>query len=147
MKELNIILAILLFSTVGYSQSAITKSDSTIEAFKYYLIRNTRYPAVAAENDVQGDMVIGFKLGKDEKISEVKIVKSLSKECDSAALLSIRKYPGMLLLPSKVYTIGLHYFIIEGETIHTAPVPFNSKLYKHFLLETNITRVILSRKK
>ena len=147
MKALYLAISVLLFCTKGYSQSAIVKGDSTVDAFKYYLIRHTRYPIIALENDVQGDMMIEFKLGNDEKISDARIVKSLSRECDSMALLSIRKYAGILQLPSKEYAIGLHYFVIQGETIHSDPVPFNPNLYKNFLFETNITFVVVPRKK
>jgi len=123
----------------GYSQSPITKKDSTINAFKDYLLKKTRYPAVARENDVEGDMAICFKLGKDKKISEVKIVKALSPECDSAVLLSVRKFPGTLELNSKEYTIGIHYRMQkpDGPLIDSIAL-FNKRLYKRFLFEIDI---------
>ncbi|WP_179415230.1 energy transducer TonB [Mucilaginibacter sp. E4BP6] len=94
MKNLYPIIVILLFSVSVYAQSSISKKDSTINAFKDYLLKKTRYPAVARENNVQGDMAVCFTVGKDKKISKIRIVKGLSAECDSAVLLSIRKFPG-----------------------------------------------------
>jgi len=139
MKGLYLIIAILLFCMTGYSQFAVSKKDSTINAFKDYLLKKTRYPAVARENDMEGDMVVCFKLGKDKKISEVKIVKGLSPECDSGTLRLIRKFPGTLQLPSKEYTIGLHYIIRkEDGKPDTLIAPFDKKLYKRFLFEADI---------
>jgi len=139
MKSLYLIIAILLFCMTGYSQSSASKKDSTINAFKDYLLKKTRYPAVARENDVEGDVAICFKLNKDKRISEVKIVKGLSAECDSAVLLSIRKFPGTLQLPSKKYTIGLHYRMQKGDgKPDTLIAPFNQRLYKRFLFEADI---------
>jgi len=147
MKGLYLIIAVLFFCIKGYSQSAISKRDSTVNAFKYYLLKKTRYPAVARENDVEGDMVICFKLGKDKKISEVKIVKALSPECDSGTLRLIRKFPGTLQLPSKEYTVGLHYRIHNGDEPHYAPiVPFDQKLYKRFLFEADIIGYVAMEK-
>ena len=138
MKSLVIIIAVLLFSVTGYSQSKMTKRDSTVAAFKYYVTRYTRYPAVARENDVEGNLVIEFKV-EDDKISEVKIVKGLSPECDSGTLRLIRKYTGILQLRSKIYTIGLHYRMHKDDGKPDALIePFNQKLYKRFLFETNI---------
>ena len=84
-------------------------------------------------------MAICFKVGKDKKIGEIRIVKGLSAECDSAVLLSIRKFPGILELHSKEYTIGIHYRIQKGDgKPDTLIAPFNQKLYKRFLFEADI---------
>lgn len=139
MKVLYLTIAVLLFCTKGYSQSTVPKSDSTVNAFKSYLVKNTRYPAVARENDVEGDMAICFKLDKDKRISEIKIVKGLSPECDSGTLRLIRKFPGILQLPSKEYTVGLHYIIRkEDGKPDTLIALFDKKLYKRFLFEADI---------
>jgi hypothetical protein len=88
---------------------------------------------------VHGDVAVCFKVGKDKKISKLKIVKALSAECDSGVLLSIRKFPGELELHSKEYTIGIHYRIQkpDGPPIDSI-APFNQKIYKRFLFETDI---------
>lgn len=148
MKNLFLIITILLFEVSVNAQSSISKKDSTINAFKNYLTKKTKYPAVARENDVQGDVAVYFKVGKDKRIGAVKIVKALSAECDSAVLLSIRKFPGTLELHSKEYTIGIHYRMQkpDGPPIDSI-APFNQKLYKRFLFEINIIGYVGIQKK
>jgi TonB family protein len=139
MKNLCLIIAILLIGVSVNAQSSISKKDSTVNAFKIYLIRKTNYPAVARENDLQGDVAVCFKVDKNKRISEIKIVKALSAECDSAVLLSIRKFPGTLELHSKKYTVGLHFRIQKTDGFPIAPIsPFNKKLFKRFLFDVNM---------
>ena len=47
-------------------------------------------PAIAIEQEVQGIVRIEFVVGKDGSISQMKVLKSLSKECDAEAMRVIR---------------------------------------------------------
>lgn len=52
---------------------------------------NLRYPAIAMENGVQGKVILRFKVQADGSIGTVSIVRSLSRECDKAAMECVKK--------------------------------------------------------
>lgn len=52
---------------------------------------NLVYPQIAQEQDLQGTVVLRFKVDVDGSVSAVKIEKSLSRECDEAAAAVVRK--------------------------------------------------------
>ena len=47
---------------------------------------NIKYPAKARENNVEGEVIVSYLVNSDCSISNVRISKSLSKECDDAVL-------------------------------------------------------------
>jgi protein TonB len=61
--------------------------------FMKWLTRNLRYPSVAQKRKTQGRVVAVFYVEKDGSITGVKVVKSLSPECDSEALRVLRMMP------------------------------------------------------
>ncbi|MDD5781034.1 MAG: energy transducer TonB [Bacteroidales bacterium] len=50
-----------------------------------FVAKNLKYPSIALEQDLQGVVIVKFEVKKDGSIGKIKIVKSLSKECDQAA--------------------------------------------------------------
>ena len=50
------------------------------------------YPAIARENGIQGTVEIKIKLNDNCEIQELKVSKPLSKECDEAALNSLKEF-------------------------------------------------------
>ena len=50
-----------------------------------FVAKNLKYPSIALEQDLQGVVIVKFEVKKDGSIGMIKIVKSLSKECDQAA--------------------------------------------------------------
>jgi len=137
---------LLLVGLKGYSQDVINVADTSILSFKTYLEKNIRYPAIAAENDVKGQMLITFKLNNDKKITDVQFVIPLMAECDSAVIKAIRKYSQTLLLPPDEYTIGLHYILsVEGKP-DSPVIPFDKKLYRNFLFEISMRHFLMKQK-
>lgn len=74
-----------------------------------FVSKNLVYPAIAQEQDLQGVVVLRFKVDVDGSVSSVKIEKSLSKECDQAAAEVVRK---------------LHRFVPAKQQGHPVPVWF-----------------------
>lgn len=64
-----------------------------ISGLKTYLNQNTRYPAVAQENCVQGRVVVSFVVGKDGHISDVTVLRSVDPSLDKEAIRVIRNMP------------------------------------------------------
>ena len=51
------------------------------------------YPSIAQEQELQGVVTLRFRVEKDGSVGEIRIVKSLSKECDQAAANVVKKLP------------------------------------------------------
>lgn len=56
-----------------------------------FVNKNVVYPSIAIEQELQGTVILRFKVDVDGSVSTVKVEKSLSKECDKAAADVVRK--------------------------------------------------------
>lgn len=70
-------------------------------ALLQFINKNIKYPEIAKEMKLQGTVVLRFMIGVDGLVSNVKIEKSLSRECDQAAAAVVRKLPRFI--PAKEY--------------------------------------------
>lgn len=70
-------------------------------ALLQFISRNLKYPEIAKEQKLQGIVVLRFKVNVDGLVSDIKIEKSLSRECDQAAAAVVRKLPRFI--PAKKY--------------------------------------------
>ena len=64
-----------------------------ISGLRTYLNQNTRYPAVAQENCVQGRVVVSFVVEKDGHISDVTVLRSVDPSLDKEAIRVVRNMP------------------------------------------------------
>ncbi len=53
--------------------------------------RVIKYPPIAQQNGIEGTVLLQLTIGKDGKIENTRIQKSLSKECDCAAIEATKK--------------------------------------------------------
>ena len=74
-----------------------------------FVSKNLVYPAIAQEQELQGTVILRFKVDVDGSVSAVKIEKSLSRECDEAAADVVRK---------------LKRFVPAKQQVHPVPVWF-----------------------
>lgn len=58
-----------------------------------YVRKHVKYPSIAVEQELQGTVMIRFMVGKDGSVSDVKVIKSLSKECDREAVRVVKTLP------------------------------------------------------
>lgn len=56
-----------------------------------FISENLVYPSIAQEQELQGQVVLRFRVEKDGSIGEIVVKKSLSKECDQAAAEVVSK--------------------------------------------------------
>ena len=56
-----------------------------------YIRDNLKYPKEAVELGISGEVIAKFIIEKDGSITNMKIVKSLSKECDAEVIRIIKK--------------------------------------------------------
>lgn len=54
---------------------------------------NLKYPTIAAENGIEGRVVIRFVVGKDGDVSDVNVVRSLDPSCDKEAVRVVKSMP------------------------------------------------------
>jgi len=63
------------------------------DALRKYLASHVNYPPMAAENNVQGKVVVQFVVEKDGKVGEVKVVRSVDKDLDKEAVRVCKSLP------------------------------------------------------
>lgn len=94
------------------------------KALYEYCGRNIRYPAYAADNNIQGTVIVKFVVEKDGKIGEIQIVRGVDKDLDREAkrvCKSLPKFsPGRNENGDPVrvwYTLPFTFTITENENI------------------------------
>lgn len=63
------------------------------EALIVFIQKNTNYPAIARENQVEGTVYVDFVVEKDGAISNVKVRRGLGAGCDEEATRVIKMFP------------------------------------------------------
>lgn len=61
------------------------------EALIAFVNKNVKYPEIALEQELQGTVILRFKVDTDGSVSTIKVERSLSKECDKAAADVVKK--------------------------------------------------------
>ena len=62
-------------------------------ALMKYLSSNIHYPTVAAENGVQGRVVVGFVVERDGSITDVNVLRSIDPSLDREAMRVVKSMP------------------------------------------------------
>ena len=62
-------------------------------ALMAYLRDNIHYPTVAAENGVQGRVVVGFVVERDGSITDVNVLRSVDPSLDREAMRVVKGMP------------------------------------------------------
>lgn len=76
---------------------------------KKYLSLNLRYPNLALEQKIEGEVVIGFAINVDGSISDIKILKGMGYGCDEEAIRVIKAMPEWQPARMKGKTIRVVY--------------------------------------
>jgi hypothetical protein len=137
MKTLTFIIAVFLFSTACHAQN-LADTDSTVQNFKKYLIKNIRYPAISRENNVQGTLVLTVKINADKKIENIEFLRHLAVELDSEVIKKVRYYNKTIALPEAKYTIGFKFFIQDDDNGVDKIKPIDSTKYSNYLFDIDI---------
>ena len=58
-----------------------------------WLRDNINYPTIAAEQGIQGKVILRFVVRPDGSVDDVQVVKSLEPSCDKEAVRTVRKMP------------------------------------------------------
>lgn len=97
------------------------KSECTKDNLAMLIYPNMRYPAKARENSIEGTVQAEFVIDKSGKMSNIKITKSLSPECDEAVIKALKKVAdqGAIWMPAEhkgikvnsLYTLPVNFFL------------------------------------
>lgn len=111
---LRLICVVLLFAlmsnNVYASECSVAQSDEASEkiytateqmpqfpggeaALMKYMRNNIKYPVIAIENGIQGNVIVQFVVKKDGTIGTVKIVRGLSPELNKEAIRLCKSLP------------------------------------------------------
>ena len=63
------------------------------EALRKFLSSHINYPPMAAENNVQGKVILQFVVGADGRVGEVKVARSVDKDLDKEAIRVVKSLP------------------------------------------------------
>lgn len=55
-----------------------------------FLANNIRYPTIAAENGIEGRVIIRFVVGKDGAVSDIQVQRGLDASCDKEAVRVVK---------------------------------------------------------
>ena len=61
--------------------------------FRKWITSNLRYPQAARDQKIQGKVVVGFIIGKDGTVSELKVVHKADPLLDAEALRVLKRMP------------------------------------------------------
>jgi periplasmic protein TonB len=64
-----------------------------IKAMYQFLSNNMKYPAVARENNIEGTVFVGFVVGKDGTIRDVKVKRGIAGGCNEEAIRVVELMP------------------------------------------------------
>ncbi len=78
-------------------------------ALMRYLQGNTHYPTIAAENGIQGRVVVGFVVEKDGSITDVTVIKSQDPSLDREAARVVKSMPRWIPGKQNGATVRVRY--------------------------------------
>ena len=61
-----------------------------------YLAENIKYPPIARETNIQGTVALTFVIGKDGKVSDIRIVREIGGGCGKEALRVVQSMPNWI---------------------------------------------------
>ncbi|HEY5744639.1 MAG TPA: TonB family protein [Chryseolinea sp.] len=70
--------------------------EGGMEGLAKYMRKNLKYPAVARRMGTEGLVFVSFIIDIDGHISEAKVIKGISKECDEEAVRVVSKMPSWI---------------------------------------------------
>ncbi|MFI5160892.1 MAG: energy transducer TonB [Sphingobacteriales bacterium] len=105
--------------TTVYPSTEINPQLADGKQYHKYLYMAVRYPSIAAENNIQGTVMVSFIVEKDGSITHVKVVQGI-KELNQEAMRVIKIMPKCSIgkrngVPVRVsYTVPVSFRLANG---------------------------------
>lgn len=87
-----------LCASIVFAQPEVYDTAEVMPSFKegsvnQWIFQNLKYPAIAAENGIQGRVIVNFIVEKDGSISNVQVLRSVDPSLDREAVRVVRLMP------------------------------------------------------
>jgi len=98
--------------------------EGGIANFYSFLAHKIHYPAVAKENNIQGEVFIGFWVEKDGSLSHFKILRGIGSGCDEEAVRVFKSSPAwtpgyQFGIPVRIsYNVPITFRIIDRHEVN-----------------------------
>lgn len=126
-----------LFVLAALAQSEVFDKVDVMPTFKegdlnQWISRNLTYPAIAAENNIQGKVIVCFVVERDGSISDVQVVRSVDPALDREAVRVVKCMPKWN--PGRhngkrvrvKFTLPINFrFTVEEKDLKTEPAKFD----------------------
>ncbi|MBD1394918.1 energy transducer TonB [Mucilaginibacter glaciei] len=80
-----------------------------------YMGKHVRYPAVARNKNVTGNILLSFKLDKTHKVTDVKVENGIGSGCDEEAVRTLKSYAAALPKAAGSYKMMVTYMLVDGD--------------------------------
>lgn len=104
------------------------KNESDWDSFYKYVSKMIKYPAIARDNQLQGNTMIKFSIIHGE-ISGIGTVYSLGLGCDAQAMKAILGYTNFINVPDGNYTISVAFRLPDASSNISNPEVISPKGY------------------
>lgn len=74
-----------------------------------FLAENIKYPALARENNIQGNVALSFVIGKDGSVTDVAILKDIGGGCGKEAVRVVQAMPKWFPGEANGHTVKVRY--------------------------------------
>lgn len=100
-KLLLLFLVLSISINPSFAQEKVTNRKAQCcadggSSFKSFLSKTIKYPVRAQENNLQGQVIIDFIVGKDGRLKDFVVVKDFDKECTEYAIRVLETSPEWL---------------------------------------------------
>jgi TonB family protein len=81
------------------------------QALMSFLAKNTVYPAIAKENDIQGKVICSFVVNKLGHIEDVKVERGIGSGCNEEALRVLKSMPDWIPGKQNGQPVSVRFYI------------------------------------
>ena len=92
-----------------------------INALMQYLSSNIKYPPAAAEQNIEGRVIVRFVVDKTGKVREVKIMQSIHPLLDQEAVRVIKAMPSWIPGEKDGKAVNVYYTLPVRFALHSSP--------------------------
>lgn len=104
------------------SLQADTSIRTTTDAFYKYVAKTVRYPAAERNKHIGGRVILAFNI-IDGKITDPKVVRTLTPAMDGEVLRSVKAFDGTLDLKPGYYSMPLSFSLVDSKDNQVAHLP------------------------
>ena len=79
------------------------------KALMHFLQENIAYPVAAAEQGIEGRVIVRFVVTEDGSVTDVEVLRSLDPSCDEEAISVVKKMPNWIPGKQNGQAVAVYY--------------------------------------